>query len=107
MTFYLLIKLFIRKFNFYLCFLFQLYIFCNNINTIYIFKIMLENKKVVWKNKIIKINEISTQSGVIPSKINKNGYWELKYGGDYDFYKKLADKYHFIFIDKIIYQKIG
>ena len=81
--------------------------YCNNTNTIYIFKIMLENKKIVWKNKIIKINEISTQSGVIPREINTNGYWELKYGGDYDFYKKLADKYHIIFIDKLIYQKIG
>jgi hypothetical protein len=81
--------------------------YCNNINTIYIFKIVLENKKIIWKDKIIKINEISTQSGLIPSKMNKDGYWQLKYGGDYDFYKKLADKYNVIFIDKIIYQKMA
>ena len=80
---------------------------CNNINTIYIFKIMLENKKIIWKNKDIKINEISTQSGVIPQEMNKNGYWALKYGGDYDFYKELSHKYHVIFIDKLIYRKIG
>lgn len=78
---------------------------CNDTNIIYIFKIMLKNNQIIWRKKEIEINYISTQSGIIPAHINKNGYWELKYGGDYDFYKKLSHKYPLIFIDKIIYKK--
>lgn len=78
---------------------------CNDINVIYIFKIMLKNNKVIWKKKDIEKNYISTQSGIIPTIINRDGYWELKYGGDYDFYKNLSNKYLCIFIDKIIYKK--
>ena len=66
---------------------------------------MLENKSIVWNEKKIKYSKISTQSGVIPMDINKNGYWELKYGGDFDFYNNLSKKYNIIFIDKLIYKK--
>lgn len=78
---------------------------CIDINRIYIFKIILENNKIVWRKPEIEINYISTQSGVIPNEFNKEGYWELKYGGDYDFYKTLSHKHDMIFIDKIIYKK--
>ena len=78
---------------------------CLDLNTIYLFKIIRENGEIIWKNKEIKINKISTQSGVIPNHINKDGYWELKYGGDYDFYKKITDKYNVLYIDEIIYKK--
>ena len=78
---------------------------CLDLNTIYLFKIIRENGEIIWKNKEIKINKISTQSGVIPNHINKEGYWELKYGGDYDFYKKITDKYNVLYIDEIIYKK--
>ena len=81
--------------------------YCKDTNIIYIFKIMLENGGIVWKTKSLKYSHISTQSGIIPTGINKNGYWELKYGGDFDFYKNLADKYHILFIDSLIYKKIG
>jgi phosphotransferase system HPr-like phosphotransfer protein len=79
---------------------------CKNIDTVYIFKIILENNDIIWKKKNIEINKISTQCGIIPTHINKNGYWELKYGGDYNFYKELSKTYDFLFIDKIIYKKI-
>ena len=62
-------------------------------------------KKIIWKTKKLILGEISTQSGVIPKNINKNGYWELKYGGDFDFYHNLSKKYNILFIDSIIYQK--
>lgn len=74
-------------------------------NTIYIFKIIRENGEIIWKNKEIKINKISTQSGVIPNHINKQGYWELKYGGDFDFYKKITENNKVLYINKIIYKK--
>jgi hypothetical protein len=79
---------------------------CKNIDTVYIFKIILENNDIIWKKKNIEINKISTQCGIIPTHINKNGYWELKYGGDYNFYKELSKTYDFLFIDKIIYKKL-
>ena len=78
---------------------------CVDINNIYIFKIFLENNSIIWKDKILKYANISTQSGVIPMHMNKAGYWQLKYGGDYNFYKELFDKYHIIFIDNVIYRK--
>jgi hypothetical protein len=79
---------------------------CIDTNIIYIFKIMLENKSIVWNNKAIQISKISTQSGVIPSTFNKNSFWKLEYGGDYYFYKELYEKYNMIFIDKLIYKKL-
>ena len=78
---------------------------CKNLNTLYIFKIMLENNSIVWKEKKIKYSKISTQSGVIPMHINKMGFWALKYGGDFDFYNNLSKKYNILFIDKLIYKK--
>jgi hypothetical protein len=79
---------------------------CVDINMIYIFKIILENNSVVWNNKKIKISKISTQNGVIPAKMNREGFWKLEYGGDYYFYKDLFEKFNMIFIDKIIYKKL-
>ena len=61
--------------------------------------------KIVWKKKDVIHAEISTQSGIIPMQINKTGFWELKYGGDFDFYKNLKNQNHVLFIDKITYQK--
>lgn len=78
---------------------------CKDRETIYIFKIMLENNSIVWKEKKIKHAQISTQSGVIPSHINKNGYFGLFYGGDFEFYNNLSKNYNIIFIDKLIYKK--
>jgi len=79
--------------------------YCNDTNVIYIFKIILENNKIIWKKPQIELNSISTQSGIIPINMNKNSKFELKYGGDYSFYKTLSEKYPMIFIDKIIYKK--
>jgi hypothetical protein len=81
--------------------------YCKNKNIIYIFKIVLENNSVVWDRKLIKIGKISTQSGLIPIEINKEGYWELKYGGDYNFYYNLSQKYNVVFINEIIYKKFN
>lgn len=78
---------------------------CNNLNYVYIFKITLENGMIVWKKPILQYAKISTQSGVIPMHINKEGYWHLKYGGDFDFYKGLSSKFPFLFIDRMIYIK--
>ena len=78
--------------------------------TLYIFKIIIEKNEVIWKTPEIKLNEISTQSCFIPSKINCKSEWLYKYGGDFDFYKNL-EKYinnngqKIIFINKIIYKK--
>ena len=78
--------------------------------TMYIFKIISEKKEVIWKKREIKLNEISTQSGFIPTKFNNKSKWLYKYGGDFNFYKDL-EKYinneskKILFIDEIIYKK--
>ena len=74
--------------------------------TIYIFKIISEINEIIWKTPEIKLNQISTQSGFIPTSINSKSFWEYKYGGDYNFYNDLQ-KYtnKIIFVDEIIYKK--
>jgi len=78
---------------------------CVHKDTIYLFKIKTENGIVIWKNKQIKLMEISTQSGIIPNEINKQGYWALKYGGDYNFYKDITKDNKVLFINHLIYVK--
>ena len=75
-------------------------------NTLYIFKIVSEINEIIWKTPKIKLNQISTQSGFIPSSINHKSNWEYKYGGDYNFYDNLQ-KYavNILFIDQLIYKK--
>lgn len=78
---------------------------CNHSDTVYIFKIKLKNNNIIWVNKKVEYSKISTQSGVIPIHINKKGFWNLRYGGDFDYYNELSKIYNFLFIDKIIYRK--
>jgi hypothetical protein len=78
---------------------------CVHKDTIYLFKIKTEKGMVIWKNKQIKLMEISTQSGIIPNEINKKGYWALKYGGDYNFYKDITKDNKVLFINHLIYVK--
>mgnify|MGYP003984339279 CR=1 FL=1 len=72
---------------------------------LYIFKIKTENNEIIWKEKNIQLMNISTQSGVIPNKINKQGFWKLKYGGDYDFYKSITQNNKVLFVNQLIYIK--
>jgi hypothetical protein len=78
---------------------------CKNKDMIYIFKIITETGEVVWKRPEIKLNEISTQSGLIPVDYNSQAKWAYQYGGDYVFYKELSEKFPMLFIPEIIYQK--
>ena len=75
-------------------------------DTIYIFKIVTEINEIVWKTPQIKLNNISTQNGFIPTSINDKSIWAYKYGGDFNFYNsllKLTKKV--LFVDQIIYKK--
>ena len=74
--------------------------------TLYIFKIISEINQEIWKTPKIKLNQISTQSGFIPTSINDKSFWEYKYGGDFNFYDNLQ-KYtkKIIFINEVIYKK--
>jgi hypothetical protein len=78
---------------------------CRDSRFVYIFKIMLNNGSIIWKKRDVILGEISTQCGVIPTSINKMGYWRLMYGGDFFFYKLLSLKFPFLYIPKLIYQK--
>ena len=81
-----------------------------NPTTLYFFNLYfkIDNKHIktetFYKNKI-EINHISTQSGIIPKKINKLGIWGDRYEGDYDFYKSIEDKvYRTQYQKEIIYK---
>ena len=76
---------------------------CQDKNTIYIFK-MNVNNDIIWKKKELIPSEIGTPMGIIPTKINSTSYFTHRYGGDFDFYKKLENDGNKIeYIDKVIY----
>jgi hypothetical protein len=76
---------------------------CKDKNTIYIFK-MKNGNDLIWKTKEIIKNEIGTPMGLIPTHLNDTSIFTYKYGGDYEFYKKLEkDGNNIEYIDKVIY----
>jgi hypothetical protein len=82
----------------------SLHSICKNKNTIYIFKMDVGEDKVIWKTKEIIFGEIGTPMGIIPTKINSTSEFTYRYGGDYDFYKKLEnDGNNIEYVDKVIY----
>ena len=78
---------------------------CRDQRFVYIFKIMLKDSSIIWKKREVVMGQISTQCGLIPTSINKMGFWKKVYGGDFFFYKLLSMKYPFLYINKLIYQK--
>ena len=78
--------------------------FCKDKNTIYIFKLKFKDGTIIWKTKEINLGNVGTPSGVIPTNLNSTSTFTYKYGGDYDFYKKLEkDGNNIEYVDKIIY----
>jgi len=84
---------------------------CQDLKTLYIFKMEIVNHKIVPSHhvivpgKIVNAGEIGTPNGVIPFDLNCRGIWQLKYGGDWDFYKSLETHCkNIIYIDEIIYR---
>lgn len=76
---------------------------CKNKDTIYIFQIIMANGSKIWKTKDIIETEISTQNGVIPMQLNATSEFTYRYGGDYDFYKKLKQQ-KIEYVEKVIYK---
>ena len=72
-------------------------------NTIYLYKCIWGNQQQMWNKPEIKLSNISTQCGIIPSQFNDKAIWELIIGGDFEFYNQLCNKYNHIFVDKIHY----
>ncbi len=73
---------------------------------IYLFRLITEKKKVIWSEKNnIRLGDISTQSGIIPMEFNNKSFFTHRYGGDFDFYKALVERYPVLYIDEVIYQK--
>jgi hypothetical protein len=77
---------------------------CIDLNKIYLFKMQLDSKKLVWVEKQIKHSEVGTPMGILPIEINKKSDFGYFYGGDYDFYKNLETQgVPFEFVDKLTY----
>ena len=82
----------------------QLRKLCRDRTKIYITNVQLKTGKLLNTNNV-EINNISTQSGVIPAKYNSQSIWRHQYGGDYYFYENLARIYnkHLIFLGICVY----
>jgi len=79
---------------------------CSHPNTLYIAKFYKKYKNVIVPcelGQIIK-NDIGTPCGIIPFDIANKSTWELKHGGDFDYYNNLQKHIDNIqFLDLIIY----
>lgn len=77
---------------------------CKDTSKMYIFQ--MDNKgDILWKTHSITFCQISTQMGIIPTKINDVSRFEYYYGGDYNFYKGIEDQgFPIEYIDKVIYR---
>lgn len=77
---------------------------CVDLNKIYLFKMQLDSKKIIWTEKKIKHSEVGTPMGILPIEINKKSDFGYFYGGDYEFYKNLETQgIPFEYIDKLTY----
>ena len=79
---------------------------CTNSNTLYISKMgYINNSKIIpSQNKDIVHNDIGTPNGIIPFNIAASATWELRYGGDFDYYNMLQHHVNTIeFLDIITY----
>lgn len=76
---------------------------CTDKSKMYIFK--MDNRgDILWKTHSITFCQISTQMGIIPTKINDTSTFEYYYGGDFNFYKKIEDQgVEIEYVDKITY----
>lgn len=79
---------------------------CINPNTLYISKMgYINNSKIIpSQNKDIVRSDIGTPNGIIPFNIAASATWELRYGGDFDYYNILQTHADMIeFLDIITY----
>ena len=79
---------------------------CSNPNTLYIAKYYKKNINVIVPCELGKItkNDIGTPCGIIPFDIANKSTWELRHGGDFDYYNNLQNHISTIeFLDLIIY----
>ena len=76
---------------------------CVDKSKMYIFQ--MDNKgDILWKTRTITFCQISTQMGIIPSKISDQSHFEYYYGGDYNFYKIIESQNVPIeYVEKVIY----
>lgn len=68
---------------------------------LYVFK-MIYAEHEIWKTQVIDLGNIGTPCGVYPPKNLPS--WDLTYGGDCQFYKKLSTQLPVQFVDHIIYE---
>ncbi len=72
----------------------------------YIFPVLRNKGFKIFHPSEILLGKITTQSGLIPNALNRQGKWELFYGGDFNFYKFIQGKAKDIkWIDHPIYHK--
>jgi hypothetical protein len=77
---------------------------CNDLNKVFLFKMQLDSKQIIWTEKKIEHSKVGTPMGILPIEINKKSDFGYFYGGDFEFYKNLENQgVPFEYVDKLIY----
>lgn len=60
---------------------------------------------MIWdQGGVLKEGNIGTHCGIIPATVSARGVWELRRGGDFNFYESLLRHVrHVQYIDQVIY----
>ena len=78
---------------------------CVDLETVYVFKMRMENGEIIPRNTDLCLGNIGTPNGVIPAKLNAACKWGLRHGGDWDFYSDLFSQANdTLMINEVIYQ---
>jgi hypothetical protein len=69
----------------------QLRIICKNKDTLYIARFWVKKKNILVPSQqmVIQQDDIGTPCGIIPFDIASQSTWELRYGGDFNYYDNL------------------
>ena len=85
----------------------NLRLLCDNKNTLYVARMLTPAGPIPFPKKTlfqsIKNNYIGTPCGIIPYKFNSKAIWELRHGGDQNFYETLEKNTTVKFLNIIIY----
>jgi hypothetical protein len=77
---------------------------CKDPDTLYISKMKSGADIIPRQNSVIKLADIGTPNGIIPTLVARCGYWGHFYGGDFYYYNSVQRYCPVVFLDAIVYQ---
>ena len=77
---------------------------CTDPDTLYISKMKSGDQIIPRQNAKIRLADIGTPNGIIPTLVTRCGYWGHFYGGDFYYYNSVQRYCPTVFLDAIVYQ---